>query len=51
MLIRIVDLVMLMLSDLKKMENGTGDKRILKYGGICNNSKTGGKKSRNFYTC
>lgn len=49
MLVRIVDLIMLMCV-LKKMENSVVDKRILKYGGICNNSKTSGEKFGNYYT-
>jgi len=50
MLIRIDDLVMLILSYLKKMENSVVDKRILKYSGVCNNSKSGGEKFGNYYT-
>lgn len=50
MLVRIVDLIMLMLSVSKKMENSVVDKRILKYGGICYNSKTSGEKFGNYYT-
>lgn len=49
-LIRILDLVMLLLSDLKKMKNSVIDKRILEYGGIYDKNKTGGEKFGNYET-
>lgn len=48
MLIRIFDLAMLILSDLKKKESSLIDKRISEHEGKSNKNKTGGKKLENY---